>query len=87
MGVSTSTRLTPWNAELRPIGITGVLVGPFFGSLQVSDMDTFIEKPFSVLSFHVCQLCKTSAKTTAAPLKSKAIPCEQYARTREESMS
>ncbi len=79
--------MKPYEAARRGYVFKSGLIGPFCSGLMFSNLDIFIEKPFSILSFHVCQLCKTSAKTTAGPLKSKATHSDQYARTREESTS
>jgi hypothetical protein len=87
MGGSISPDMKPCKAEGWRYVFKIGLVGPFCSGLMFSNLDTFIEKPFSVLSFHVCQLCKTRAKTTVATLKSKATHFEQYTRTREDSTS
>jgi hypothetical protein len=79
MGGSISPDMKPCDPERLGYVFKSGLIGPFSSSLMFSYLDIFIEKPFSVLSFHVCQLCKTTAKTTAAPLKSKVTHSEQYA--------
>lgn len=72
--------MKPYDPEMLGYVFKSGLIGPFSASLMFSYLDIFIEKPFSVLTFHVCQLCKINAKTTTAPLKSKATHSKQYAR-------
>ena len=86
MGRSISPDLKPCDAERHGYVFKSGLVGPFCSGLMFSNLDIFIEKPFSVLSFHVCHLCQTGAMTTAAPLKSKAARSEPVrAHARENS--
>lgn len=88
MGGSTSPDMKPCEAERPGYVFKSGLVGPFSANLMFSNLDIFIEKPFSVLSFHVCQLCKTGAKTAAASLKSKAALSETVrARARKQRLS
>ena len=47
---ATSPLAKPCKAFNRAHGFTGGLVGQFFGALMVSQVDIFIEKPFSVLT-------------------------------------
>lgn len=82
MSGPTSPEMKPRRAETPGYVFKSGLVGPFCIGLMFSNLDIFIEKPFSVLSFHICHLCKTSAKTTAAPLKSKTTSSKQYAHAR-----
>lgn len=74
MGRSISPDMKPCDAERQGYVFKSGLVGPFSAGLMFSNLDIFIEKPFSVLSFHVCQLCKTGAKTTAASTEKQRSP-------------
>ena len=47
---ATSPLAKPSMALNRAHGFTGGLVGQFFGALMVSQVDIFIEKPFSVVT-------------------------------------
>ncbi len=59
---ATSPRGKQWRPRQAHAGFTGGLAGSLGAGLHVPHMDTFIEKPFSVLSFRVCHRCKSSAK-------------------------
>lgn len=54
MGTSASPRQKPLKDRCRFHGCSGGLVGGVWALFTVSEMDTFIEKPFSVLVLHVC---------------------------------
>jgi hypothetical protein len=63
MEVSTSPLQQPCR-QLQPhASFTGGLVGHLLGGFNVSQMDTFIEKPFSVVSLCACSLQKAQWKT------------------------
>lgn len=48
---STSPRQKPWQPYQAHAGFTGGLVGNYLNDFNVSQVDTFIEKPFCNLNF------------------------------------
>ena len=79
---------SPWLNPSRPVrpcsGFSGGLVGGFSGSFNVSAVDTFIEKPFSVLALWVLINCG-NVLSTAGNRKARQMGClvgqwDHYAR-------
>jgi hypothetical protein len=66
MGTSASPRQKPLKGRCPSHGCSGGLVGGVWASFTVSEMDIFIEKPFSVLSLSVCICSADRAKHQAA---------------------
>ena len=62
---STSPRQKPYKAHQPRAGFTGGLADLFFVAFMVSEMDTFIEKPISVLCFSICHLCNAWVNATS----------------------
>jgi hypothetical protein len=67
MGRSTSPFLKLWKAKNGVHCFKSGLVGPFLTRFNVSNLDTFIEKPFSVLSFHVWPALQNKCKDHGGP--------------------
>lgn len=73
---ATSPRLKQWQAIQPPACFTGGLVGPLSQAFNVSQVDTFIEKPFCVLSLSSLQ---TAAAIKRARLLIDAKPLKRIA--------
>ena len=67
MGTPASPRQKPLKRRRPFHGCSSGLVGGVLALSTVSEMDTFIEKPFSVLSLSVCICFADSAKHREAP--------------------
>ena len=67
MGAPASPRQKPLKDRCPFHGCADGLVGRVWALFNVSEMDTFIEKPFSVLSLSVCICSADRAKHRVAP--------------------
>lgn len=67
MGTPASPRQKPLMGRCPSHGCAGGLAGGVLAPFTVSEMDTFIEKPFSVLSLLVCICSADRAKHREAP--------------------
>lgn len=67
MGTPASPRQKPLKDRCPSHGCSGGLAGGVLAQFTVSEMDTFIEKPFFVLSLSVCFCSADRSKHREAP--------------------
>ncbi len=81
-----SPRLQPSRPVCTGGGFSGGLVGRFSGSFKVSAVDTFIEKPFSVLALWALTICgnllASNGNHGARPVCCLVGQWDHYARAR-----